>query len=97
MSIDEIQSAVFEVLREVQALCGRSWTELGPDAKPIGDLDGFESLSGVEATVIVEEKLRCGDLGIDSFFVSDDGKHALSVKEIAYRISKLLAAKGGNK
>jgi acyl carrier protein len=95
MSLDEIQSTVLEVLREVQTLSGRSWTGLDPTAKPIGGLDGFDSLSSVEATVMVEEKLRCRDLEVDSIFISEDGTRALTVKEIAQRISKLLASDGG--
>jgi hypothetical protein len=94
MSLDEIQSAVLEVLRDVQTISGRSWNGLDLSAQPIGHLDGFDSLSGVEATVMVEEKLGCGDLEVDSVFVSEDGKRALSVKEIAHRISKLLTASG---
>ena len=94
MSLDEIQAIVLEVLREVQTLSGRSWTGLDPTAKPIGHLHGFDSLSGVEATVIVEEKLGCRDLEVDSVFISEDGKRALTVREVAQRISKLLTASG---
>jgi acyl carrier protein len=94
MTIERIQSVVLEVLQEVQTLCGRSWTRLEPTDKPIGSLDGFDSLAAVEATVIVEEKLGCRDLGVETIFVSEDGKRALSINEIARRISKLLAADG---
>src|SRR5260370_42589507 len=96
MSLDEIQNIVIEVLREVQTLSGRSWTGIDPAAPPIGGLDGFDSLCAVEATVIVEEKLGCRDLEVESIFVSDDGKRALTVKEVAQRLSKLLAS-GGRK
>ena len=90
MSIDDLQCIVLDVLREVQTLSGRAWPGLDPAAKPIGSLEGFDSLSAVEATVLVEEKLGCGDLEIESIFVSEDGKRALTVKEIAERIQKLL-------
>lgn len=95
MSLDEIQSTVLNVLRDVQTLSGRPWTDLDPTATPIGGLDGFDSLSSVEATVMVEEKLGCGDLKVSSLFISEDGTRALSVKEIAKRISELLAAGAG--
>lgn len=94
MSVAEIQSIVLQVLQEVQELSGRSWTALAPNGKPIGDLDGFDSLCGVEATVLVEERLGCRDLGVDSVFVSDDGRRSLTVNEIAHRLSKLLATSG---
>src|SRR5262245_44715093 len=92
MSVDEIQAIVVDVLRDVQRLSGRRWNGIEATAKPIGSLEGFDSLSGIEATVMVEEKLGCAELGIESIFVSEDGKHALTLKEIAQRISKLLAA-----
>ncbi len=75
-------------------MSGREWSGLGADARPIGNLDGFDSLSAVEATVMVEEKLRC-KLDIDSVFVSDDGRRALTLIEISDRLSKLLTGKGG--
>jgi hypothetical protein len=96
MTSGEIERVVLEVLRESQTLSGRAWTDLEPTAKPIGDLDGFDSLAGVEATVMLEEKLGCRDLEADSVFVSENGKRALTVKQIAERIANLLAARGGN-
>lgn len=94
MSLDEIRSIVLEVLREVQTLSGRPWTGVDPAAKPIGELDGFDSLTAIEATVMIEEKLGCPDLGVDSVFVSEDGKRPLTVEQIARHISKLLATGG---
>lgn len=94
MSSDEIRALVLDVLREIQVLSGRAWDGLKPDATPIGDLDGFDSLTGVEATVMIEEKLGSRDLDLESLFVSDDGKHALTVQEVAERVSKLLDKSG---
>jgi acyl carrier protein len=83
------ESLVVDVLREAQKLGGREWSELNVDCKPIGDLEGFDSLTAVEATVMIEEKLGC-DLEIDSVFVSESGKRALTIKEICDRIAKKL-------
>jgi acyl carrier protein len=94
MTPDRIQQAVLTVLREVQEMTGRKWSSLPVDAKPIGALDGFDSLAGVEATVMIEEKLGCAIDG-DSVFVSQDGKRALTLREIYDWLGKLLAAKGG--
>jgi hypothetical protein len=93
MSNEEIQSAVVDVLREVQTISGRQWIQLGLGDKPIGALEGFDSLSGVEATVMIEQRLGCDGLEIDSMFVSDDGKHALTIAEIATRIGTLMKTK----
>lgn len=97
MSPAKIQSFVLEVLREVQTLSGREWVGLDSSAKPIGDLEGFDSLSGVEATVMIEEKLGLSDLKVDSVFVSENGKRALTVEEIVQRIAKLSTIDGGKK
>jgi hypothetical protein len=94
MSVDEIQTVLLEILREVQTLSGRPWSGLSPSAKPIGELDGFDSLSSVEATVMLEESLGWGDLEIESIFISEDGKRALTVDEIAQRLSEVAARRG---
>lgn len=90
----QFQSVVIEVLIEIQKLSGRKWSGLTPDATPIGDFEGFDSLSAIEATVMIEEKLDC-ELGVDSVFISESGKRALTVREIAERLTKLVQAKGG--
>lgn len=94
MTPNEIRAAVIKVLRDVQSLSGRPWVELDAGDEPIGDLDGFDSLSGVEATVLVEKELGQGELGTDSLFVSEDGKRALSLGEIVLRIDSHLRSSG---
>ncbi len=92
MSSDDCQRILLDVLRDVQKISGRQWNGLKAGAKPIGELQGFDSLSGVEATVMLEEKFGC-EFSVDSVFVSDNGKHALTVCEISDRLNKLVAAK----
>ena len=43
---------------------------------------------------MIEERLGGHDWEVDSIFVSEDGEHALTVEEIAQRVSKLLSAAG---
>ena len=93
MSLVEIQAAVLRALAKAQAFCGRPWTGLDLTAKPIGDLDGFDSPGGVEATLLLEDELGCGDLHVENVFKSKDGKRALNVIEVARRVAELLAAK----
>lgn len=62
----------------------------------MGDLDGFDSLSAVEVTVAIEQKLEC-KFEIESIFTSDDEKRALNLKQISDRISNMLASKGLSK
>lgn len=91
---NQIGAKVLEVLREVQELSGRTWTDLGSRSKPIGDLDGFDSLTAIEVTVLLEEQLGCR-LDKNNLFVSEDGTRALTLKEVTHRISGLLASSGG--
>ena len=93
MTEDEIRGVVLGVLKEIQSVSGREWSGLELDVKPIGTLDGFDSLSAVEATVMVEEKLGCL-LTLESIFISEDGKRALTLKEIAGQLCEMLAGGG---
>ena len=59
---------------------------------PVRDMEGFDSLSGVEATVMLSESLGV-DLPEDyNPFISNDGKRALSVSEIADNLSTYVGA-----
>ena len=89
MSQQSYESLVIDVLHQAQEMSGREWAELSIECKPIGDLDGFDSLTAVEATVMIEEKLGCS-LESDSVFVSEDGKRALTIKEICERLARKL-------
>ena len=55
-----VRSLILSVLQEVQEMSGREWNGLVGDAKPIGALEGFDSLSGIEVTVMIEERLGRG-------------------------------------
>jgi acyl carrier protein len=96
VSQEEARTALLSVLKEAQSLSGREWTDLDVDAKPVGSLDGFDSLSGVEATVMIEQRVGC-TLDVESIFVSDDGKRALTIGEISDRLLKLIAAKAATR
>lgn len=84
-SAADIERVLLETLREVQQLSGHEWCSLTRDSTPIGTLAEFDSLMGIEATVIVEEKLKV-KLDLDSLFVSEGGGRALSVQQICARL-----------
>lgn len=94
MTQDEVRSVIIDVLREVQQISGREWGELPMDAAPIGCLDGFDSLGAVEATVMIEEKLGC-NIEVESVFVSESGKRALTLEEVAERLCRVLPSNRG--
>lgn len=91
----KIAALVVSVLKEVQETSGREWTNLATDSPPIGTLDGFDSLAGMEATALIEEKLRAltglDSLGDESVFAADD--RALTLDEVC---DKILAALPGD-
>jgi hypothetical protein len=98
MSKRDVADALIEVLKEVQILGGHSWVDLPPGDAVIGTLAGFDSLTGVEATVLIERKLanKLGRAGLsfklNSVFVSDDGRKALCLREIVSKVCALLEA-----
>ena len=72
---------------QVQQASGRSIEGIGPDTHPFKDVEGFDSLSGVEATVLLSDSVGW-DLP-DSVFVPEQGSRALSVNEVADRVLSL--------
>jgi len=91
MSKDEIKAIVVSALQEHQQASGRPWQVLDDDMKPIGSLPGFDSLSGIEATISIEQRLSHA---LDSETVFEDGRRAFTISEICDSIAKGLAAAG---
>jgi acyl carrier protein len=90
MLLEQIQAGVIDVLKEVQKLSGNPCGPITAATIPINQLEGFDSLCSVEATVMVEEKLGCGVLCDGSIFISEDGNRPLSVAEISEQIQKIM-------
>ena len=84
MNRDIIVRQVIEAVAQVQQASGRSVEGIGPDTRPFNDVEGFDSLSGVEATMLLSETLG-RDLP-DSVFAPEQGNRVLSVNEIADRV-----------
>ena len=92
MEKQEIVTKVVQTVAQVQEMSGRSSSGIGVSTRPVRDMEGFDSLSGVEATVMLSESLGI-DLPEDyNPFVSQDGKRALSVGEIAANLITYLGA-----
>ena len=87
MDRQQMVAKVVQTVIQVQEVSGRSSVGIGVQTRPVRDVDGFDSLSGVEATVMLSEALGV-DLPDDyNPFISDDGQRALSVGEIANTLS----------
>ena len=92
MERHDIVAKVVQTVAQVQEMSGRSSADIGASTRPVGGVEGFDSLSGVEATVMLSESLGV-DLPEDyNPFISNDGKRALSVGEIADNLSTLIGA-----
>jgi hypothetical protein len=87
MNRKEIVIALIKILKENQIILGEEVGEITEKTRPIGDLSKFDSLMGVDVTVIC-----CTKFGIDadkkiiSLFVGENDKgfpYALNIGQIA--------------
>ena len=90
MDKDDIVRQVIQAVTQVQEISGRSIGEINPDTRPFKDLQGFDSLCGVEATVLLSEAVGL-DLP-DSVFAPEEGSRVLSVNEIADKVLDCISA-----
>jgi len=88
MKKTEAVKVVVDVLKSVQKISGREIGEITGSTCPIGDLDGFDSLSGVEASAVLSGRLGFELPGVNAF-VNEKGANALSVNQIADAICKV--------
>ena len=84
-----VMQEVVQAVVRVQETSGRAAGGIGPSTKPIGGVPGFDSLNGVEVTVSLSQSLDY-ELPEDNIFVSQDGKRALSISEIADNLCKTM-------
>ena len=90
MDKQEIAGTVVQTVAHVQEVSGRSSAGIGASTRPVGGVEGFDSLSGVEATVMLSESLGIDIPEDHNPFISNDGKQALSVSEIADNLSTFI-------
>ena len=74
---------VIGLLVKIQKISGRKVLKIDKEMVPIGGLPGFDSLNGLELTLMLPDKVAWSG---KSLCVSDDGKRALSVKEMVERL-----------
>ena len=91
MEPEAVERVIIEVLVDIQASSGRANAPIDGETKPIGDLPGFDSLSGLEATVELAARLGCAIPDDVNLFVHERGTRALRVREIAQRLHELMA------
>ncbi len=90
MEKQEVITKVVQAVAQVQEISGRPSSGIGSSTRPVGGVEGFDSLSGVEATVVLSESLGV-ELPVDyNPFVSKGGQRAMSVSEIANNLCILV-------
>lgn len=92
MDKDEVMGHVIRAVAQVQETSGRRATQITASTRPLRDLPGFDSLSGIEATIYISELL--GHEFSDDYnpFVSQDGRRALTIQEVTEEICSTLEA-----
>lgn len=90
MDKNEVMGKVTQAVVQVQEASGRTVGSICSSTRPIKELQGFDSLSGVEATVFLCESL--GQELPDNYnpFVSKDGRRALSIGEITDNLCEII-------
>lgn len=96
MDREQVKILIFETLEYIQKLNGEELVDLSLTTVPVEMLPSFDSLTSVEATVMLEEKLGCGELKCDSIFISDDGTKALSIEEAIEKVENLISSRREN-
>ena len=89
MDAKGIESMVVAALKQAQEISGEDFVEIGLGDKPLGKLDGFDSLKGIEVTVMIEGELGC-EIERDSLFVWED--RATTLAEICAYLGEVTAA-----
>lgn len=95
MDRNNVVSQVVDAVKQVQEASGRTAVGIGSGTRPFTDVDGFDSLSGVEATVLLSQSL--GRELPDSVFTSGEGSRILSVKEIAENVCRYMNSGSTNR
>lgn len=90
MSIEELEAMRIKILMQVQEISGRATRALAGTDAPIGGLVGFDSLNGVEVTVMLASQLKCEIGGDVNLFISENGHQALTVTQVAQRLQGLM-------
>ena len=89
MEKNDIRNVVVEIVAEIQRQSGRPCADIDDNIRPIGDLDGFDSLNAEEATAMLSERLG---VEIDENpFVTGDSPRALRIHEVVDRLDRMWA------
>ena len=90
MDRDNVVAQVIDAVKTVQEHSGGAAVGIGLGTRPFRDVEGFDSLSGVEATALLSRSIG-RDLP-DSVFLPTQGNRLLSVGEIADSVCQYISS-----
>lgn len=96
MNKEKVMEKVIQAVVHVQEVSGRATGVVGSGTKPIGGAEGFDSLNGIEATLILSESLDY-KLPDDNIFVSEGGDRALSIAEVTANVCNTIGVETNNR
>lgn len=94
MASETVKAALIATITEIQANSGRAQIEITDDTRPLKDMQGFDSVNAVEATMVLSEYLNCEIMPDIAIFAQ--GGQALTVSEIVKNLSKIVEQKVEN-
>ena len=86
MSELEVQGVIIATLEELQEGLGTDPSEITQGTKPLLDLDFFDSLLGIETTLVLEERLGIS-CAVDTIFKDKETGEPLAIAQIASLLS----------
>jgi hypothetical protein len=87
---NKVLESLVNAIHGIQSMSNRALSEVKLDDVPIDKYDGFDSLSGLEATIVLAGELGIDDDGKENFFITRDGRRAMTVSEIVDRVHSLI-------
>ena len=85
MDKQDVVTVVIDAVKQVEEASGRVAENIGPQTRPLLDIDWFDSHSGVESALFISLSLGL-EIPCDVFLPKGGQRH-LSIKEVAERIS----------
>ncbi len=86
MTRQQAEAAVIGAILEIQEMSGRECPKITGETVPIGDVPEFDSLNGLEATMLIDQCLEIETPDDARLFTNDTGQRPIPVSEIAQRI-----------
>ncbi len=88
MASDLIRNALITTITEIQSNSGRAQIEISNNTRPLKDMQGFDSVNAVEASMLLSEYLGCEVVPDIALFAR--GGQALTVSEIVENLSEIV-------